>query len=152
MTEKKLKVCMISSSGGHFEQLKMLKPLGDKYDLYWVTEKTDYNNSADYFLRQCSNSKIKYYFNLFLNCFISLKIFLREKPDFIVSTGTMVALPTIMLTKLFRKKLIYIETFARVNGATKAGKFFCKYADLFIIQWEALRKEYPNSVFGGSIY
>ena len=50
------------------------------------------------------------------------------------------------------KKVIYIETFARVNDCTRAGKLMYKIADLFIYQWEALEKFYPNGVFGGSIY
>ena len=28
---KEIKICLISSSGGHFEQLSMLKKLGEKY-------------------------------------------------------------------------------------------------------------------------
>ena len=39
----KHKVCFASSSGGHFEQLLMLKPLMDVYDSFIVTEKTDYD-------------------------------------------------------------------------------------------------------------
>ena len=34
------KVCFASSSGGHFEQLLMLKPLMNKYESFIVTEKS----------------------------------------------------------------------------------------------------------------
>ena len=27
-----------------------------------------------------------------------------------------------------------------------------KFADLFIVQWETLKKVYPNAVYGGGIY
>ena len=46
--EKRLKLCLISSSGGHFEQLCMLKKLSDKHDIFMVTEKTKYGGNADY--------------------------------------------------------------------------------------------------------
>ncbi len=36
---KKLKICIAASSGGHFEQLFMLRPL---YDSFVVTEHMDY--------------------------------------------------------------------------------------------------------------
>ena len=36
------KLCFAASSGGHFEQLSMLKPLMEKYDSFVVTEQTDY--------------------------------------------------------------------------------------------------------------
>ena len=44
---KKNKICFASSSGGHFEQLMMLKPLMEKYDSFIVTEKTSYKSNFD---------------------------------------------------------------------------------------------------------
>lgn len=44
MDEKKnVKICFAASSGGHYEQLMMLKPLMEKYDSFIITEKTDYS-------------------------------------------------------------------------------------------------------------
>lgn len=43
MKEKNIKICLASSSGGHFEQLVMLKPLIEKYSGYIVTEKIGYD-------------------------------------------------------------------------------------------------------------
>ena len=152
--KKKLKLCLISSSGGHFEQLKMLKKLGKKYDIYIVTEKTEYDEDCDYTLPAGSSSKLVSMWHLFLNVFLSLKLFLKEKPDAVLSTGTMVAFPTILWAKIFGKKVIYIETFARVYGGTRAGKFVYKHHlyDLFIYQWETQKDEYPDGVYGGGIY
>lgn len=42
MKKEKIKICFAASSGGHYEQLMMLKPLMEKYDSFVVTEKTDY--------------------------------------------------------------------------------------------------------------
>ena len=36
------KICFAASSGGHFEQLMMLKPLMEKYESIIVTEHTGY--------------------------------------------------------------------------------------------------------------
>ena len=148
----KKKICLISSSGGHFEQLKMLKKLEDDYDVFWVTEKTEYTENADYFLLQTGLKDKKYKSKTFKNLIESIKIWRIEKPDFVISTGTMVALPMFLLAKLHRKKIIYIETFARVYDGTKAGKLMYKYSDLFIYQWEPLAEVYPEGIFGGSIY
>ena len=47
MDEKKnVKICFAASSGGHYEQLMMLKPLMEKYDGFVITEKTDYSAEA----------------------------------------------------------------------------------------------------------
>ena len=39
--KSKIKVCFAASSGGHYEQLLMLKPLMLKYKSFIVTEKTN---------------------------------------------------------------------------------------------------------------
>ncbi len=151
--QKKIKkICLASASGGHFEQLQRLKPLLERYEGFIVTEKTDFKISADYYVTQTGfkcKGWIKDSFKLFGEI---RKIWRKEKPDVVITTGTYIALPLMILCKLHRKKLIYIETFARVTDTTKAGKLMYKYADLFIYQWPELEKHYPEAVYGGSIY
>jgi len=149
---KKVKICLISSSGGHYEQLRMLKRLEDKYDVFWVTEATDYMSPADYYLIQTGLKDKIYIIKMLRNTFKSLVIWIKEKPDYVITTGTMIALPMSFFAKIFNKKLVFIETYARVYDGTKAGKLMYKFADLFIIQWESLKEIYPNAVYGGSIY
>jgi beta-1,4-N-acetylglucosaminyltransferase len=149
---KRIKLCLVSSSGGHYEQLKMLKPIAEKHDVFWVTENADYEVQADYLVRQIRPGKFNKAIILLLNLFISIGIWKKEKPDYVITTGTLAALPIIIIAKILRKKVIYIETFARIYDGTRAGMLMCKIADLFIIQWESLQEIYPNAVYGGSIY
>ncbi|MCZ0717181.1 PssD/Cps14F family polysaccharide biosynthesis glycosyltransferase [Aerococcus kribbianus] len=146
------KICLVSSSGGHYEQLKRLKALEEEHDIFWVTEKTGFKSSADYYLNQTGLKDKWFPWKMVKNFGGSLKIWFKEKPDYIITTGTMVALPLCFIAKLFGKKIIFIETFARVYDGTKAGKLMYKYADLFIVQWEPLLEIYPDAVYGGSIY
>ena len=148
------KICLISSSGGHFEQLKMLKKLSKNHDVYVVTEKTEFKDECDYTLFAGNKIKAIYMWHLFLNVFCSLYHLFKEKPDVIISTGTMVAFPTIVWAKIFGKKVIYIETFACVHEGTKSAKFIYRHHlyDMFIYQWEYLKDEYPDGVYGGGIY
>ncbi len=156
---KQIKVCLISSSGGHYEQLKMLKKLEKKYTVYIVTEKTEYDNGAAYTLFASGKyrgpfKKVVGYSRFALNSLLSLFIFLKERPDVIISSGTKVAVPTVFWGHLFRKKVIYIETFARINDGTKAAKIVYRHHwyDLFLYQWEPLKDLYPDGVYGGGIY
>lgn len=147
-----LKICLISSSGGHYEQLRMLKKLEDKYDIFWVTEATKYTSNSDYYLMQTGMKDIFWILKMTRNIFKSFNIWIKEKPDIVITTGTMIAIPMCFIAKLFGKKFIYIETFSRVYNGTRAGKFMYKFADLFIIQWKSLKEVYPNAIYGGSIY
>lgn len=143
---------LISSSGGHFEELKQLSPLSEVYELIWVTEKTSYNLNVDYYLKQTGSKSKAFIIDMIYNAFITIYIWGKERPDVVISTGTMVAIPSFFLAKIFRKKTIFIETFARIYDGTKTGLYLYKYADLFIYQWESLREIYPNGIYGGSIF
>ena len=47
MKNKAKKLCFAASTGGHFEQLMMLKPLMKKYDSFVITEKTKYDVNVE---------------------------------------------------------------------------------------------------------
>lgn len=148
----KKKILLISSSGGHFEELKQLQPLSEKYDLIWVTEKTEYKLEVDYLLKQTGSKSKLFILDMIYNAFLSIRIWVKERPDVIISTGTMVAIPMFFLAKIFKKKTIFIETFARIYDGTKTGMLLYKHVDLFIYQWESLSKLYPKGHYGGSIF
>ena len=44
---KNVKVCFAASSGGHYEQLTMLKPLMQKNDNFVIKEKNEYRNTNE---------------------------------------------------------------------------------------------------------
>lgn len=156
MSKKNKKICFAASSGGHFEQLMMLKPLMDKYDSFILTEKTKYTLSDEkhniMYMRQVNRREWNWIFAIIYNAIKSLFIFLREKPDVIVCTGALAMLPMCLICKIFRRKLIFIESFAKVTSATQTGKFLYKYADEFYVQWEQMLKVYPKAKYMGGIY
>ena len=87
-----------------------------------------------------------------INSIRTLWIWLKEKPDFVVTTGTMVAYPFYLLSILTKKKFVFIETFGRADMPTVAGKLMEKHSDLFIVQWETQVKHYKKAVYGGCLY
>lgn len=153
---KNIKVCFAASSGGHYEQLMMLKPLMDKYDSFVITEKTLYDAEAKgektYYLKQVNRKEKSFLIRMIANSFLSLHIFFVEKPDMIICTGVLAMIPMCLLMKLFGRKLIYIESFAKVTSPTKTGKLLYKYADQFYVQWESMKQLYPNAIYLGGIY
>ena len=120
------KVCFIASSGGHFEQLMMLKPLMKKYDSFIVTEKTNYSVSNlefnTYYLHQVNRREKSFIFRMIGNSLKTLKILISERPDVVISTGALATIPMCLFGKIFGKKIIFIESFAKVNSQTLTGK------------------------------
>ena len=146
------KLCLVSSSGGHWEQLQKLQPLIDKYDGFMVTEKTQFDANAKYLMMQTDLKDKLMIFKMLVNSVRALKIWIKERPDFVITTGTMVAYPFYLLSILTRKKFVFIETFGRANMPTVAGKIMEKHTDLFIVQWETQKKHYKKAVYGGCLY
>ena len=154
------KVIFISSTGGHLSELLQLKPLFQEYDFHLITEKTQstiglkdvYQSRMHYLVYGTKLHLPVYLFKFMFNILKSLLLFIKLWPDVIVTTGTHTAVPMCYIAKLFRKKVIFIETFANSETATESGKMVYPIADVFIVQWESMLKCYPNAVYGGWIY
>lgn len=160
MNEKK-NVLFISSTGGHLTELLQLSPLFDNYDFHLITEKTPANLSlvdtygkekVGYMVYGSKSQPLTYLFHFSYNCIKTVIYYLRWKPDYVVTTGTHTAVPMCKLMHWCHKKVIWIETFANSSTPTASGKMIYPIADLFIVQWESMKKVYPNAVYGGKIF
>lgn len=156
MSKASPKLCFAASSGGHYEQLMMLKPLMERYDSFVLTERTQYQAKAKgertYYVPQINRKEKTVLLKLIANGFRCLGIFIKERPDVIVCTGVLAMLPMCLLMKLFGRKLVYIESFAKVTSATESGQLLYRFADQFYVQWESMKAIYPNATYLGSIY
>ncbi|MFD1735193.1 PssD/Cps14F family polysaccharide biosynthesis glycosyltransferase [Bacillus salitolerans] len=156
--KKRKKVMFISSIGGHFTQLMQLEPLFNKYEYIIVTEKSSITEKFKekhpmaFLVYGARNYPFKYLFKFSFNIMKSLYLFIRERPDVIVTTGVHTSVPMCYIAKLFGKKVIFIESFAKSTSPTLSGKLVYPIADLFIVQWETMKEIYPKAVYGGSIY
>lgn len=154
--KKKIKICFAASSGGHYEQLLMLKPLMEKYDSFVITEKTNYSAETKgekiYYLNQVNRKEKNFIWTMIQNVWKSIGIYRKEKPDVIICTGVLAMIPICMISKMMGKELIYIESFAKVTSPTETGKLLYKFADRFYVQWESMLKFYLKAVYLGGIY
>ena len=145
------KVLFIASTGGHLNELMQLEPLFEKYNYSIITEKDKTNES----LKEKYGTRTKlftYIFKYFYLCLKTIYLYFKIRPNAIVTTGTHTAGPMCIIGKIFKSKVIYIETFANRNKKTATGKLIYKIADLFIVQWEEMLELDPKAVYGGSIY
>lgn len=156
-TNKK-KVLFVSGVGGHLTQMLQLKSIFNDYNYVLITEKNDVTiNLKDkynirYYIYCNKKNFIKYFFINVLNAFHSIFTFFKEWPDVIVTTGPNTAIPLCYLGFIFRKNVIFIESFAKKEGKTLAGKLAYPVATTFIVQWESMLKYYPKAKYFGGIY
>ncbi|HXF64897.1 MAG TPA: PssD/Cps14F family polysaccharide biosynthesis glycosyltransferase [Caldilineaceae bacterium] len=138
-----MKVCLVSSAGGHFtETLQILDAFtGD--EIFFVTwhsaREADIQAIAPaYFLEPFGTSPWR--------AMASLPrvaaILRREQPDVIISLGAEIALPFFFLAKLMGIRTIFIESWCRIDDLSKTGKLLYRVADEFLVQWPELLKRY----------
>lgn len=151
-----MKLCFVSSSGGHWEELMCLKALASEHDSFYITEEG--GQSADsglaqiYTCRQI-NRREKGFLLHFLKLFSFASKTLRQiGPDAVITTGALVAFPFCLIAKLRGIKVIYIESFARVENKSLTGRLVYPFADLFLVQWESMLKCYPKAKYVGGIF
>ena len=113
-----MKVCFVTSSGGHLTHLMQLKPWWNDKERVWVTfnkadSKSILKDEKKYWCYFPTNRNVK---NLIKNTFLAFKVLKKERPDFIISTGAAVAIPFFYLGKLFGAKTIYIEVYDRIDS------------------------------------
>ena len=156
----KKRVMFIASTGGHLKELLQLESMFENYEYCLITEKTksnmylkgEYKDKVHYLIYGTKHHILSYPFKLLTNCFISLYYYLHYRPDYIITTGVHTAGPMCCIGKILGSKIIYIETFANMVTKTSTGKILYYISDQFIVQWESMKKLYPNAVYGGWIF
>ncbi len=151
-----MKICFTASSGGHLEEISCLYPIAEEHSSFLITEKSGEIKSKwgnnTYYLRQINRKEPLFIFH-FIRLFIeAAKIIKAEKPDCVISTGALMTYPVCVIAKLKKIKIIYIESFARVDEPSLTGRLMYPLADLFLVQWEEMKKVYPKAIYAGGIF
>ena len=149
MFRKRDILCVVCSAGGHLTEA-LLAIDGVDYPAFLVTYRLPHverslSSQEHYFITNPHKNPWKYVTNFFQ----SLRIYLRKRPRFILSTGSGMAIATCLIGKLFGSKIIYLESGARIHSPSLTGRLLYHVADLFIVQWEQLLNHFPTAVYGG---
>ena len=98
------------------------------------------------------SSRKDFVWKMLKNAWKSLQLYKKEKPDVVICTGVLAMIPMCLIAKIAGKKLVYIESFAKVTSPTETGKLLYKFADQFYVQWESMLSIYPKAIYLGGIY
>lgn len=167
-----MKVGIISSTGGHLTQALSIMEAFENQECFLVIHnfptvkkfnspqfkriyrlKILYNYSLGIKLTTSRSIWLGVYLTLFKDIFELIKIFLKEKPDILFSTGSEIAIPAFFVGKyFFGTKLIYLESFSRIKNLSLTGKVLYRISDLFLVQWpDLLKKTGPKAFYHGRL-
>ncbi len=151
------KVMFVSSSGGHLTELLKLQSLFTNFDYMLVTEETKITKKLSEkfnvkYMKYGSRQYIFSYVFIFLfNMFRSIELMITFNPKVVITTGAHTGGIVCFIAKLFGKKVIYIESMAKVNTLSMTGKFVYLFVDKFYVQWEELADKYAKSEYLGRL-
>jgi UDP-N-acetylglucosamine:LPS N-acetylglucosamine transferase len=135
------KIGLICSHGGHLVEVLQLSEAFEGFPFFLLTydEKAAADQKNAYYIKNFAKNP----FHLLMGVFKIITIFLRERPKILFSTGAEIAIPSFYIGKfLFGARLIYLECSAQVYSPSLTGRWVYPIADLFLVQWEPLLKQY----------
>jgi len=135
-----MKVCLISSSGGHMTELKQVVSAlpkilsAKKYNYFFITmNRTDTHDMKNtYFMVDTSRNP----FTIFWNFIQSIGLFFKTKPDIVITTGGGFSVPFCYIAKLFGKKIIVFESFCRIKSKSLSSRLLYPITNRFFVQWK----------------
>jgi UDP-N-acetylglucosamine:LPS N-acetylglucosamine transferase len=133
-------------------QMLALKPAWEDLDHRWVTLKaadtkflldpgeTDFAHGPTY--RNVPN--------LLRNLRLAWSIVRQYKPHVILSTGAALAVPFFVIGRLLGVRLVYVESFTRVQRLALTGRMVYPLSDAFFIQWPTSSGR-KRAIYAGSV-
>lgn len=142
-----MKIILVCSTGGHFRTLKQLHPFWGKYNHCWVTFRTTPTETAllgskVYWAWSPTNRNLP---NLVRNFFLAWKVISQERPQLVISTGAGVAVPFLILAKLFGSKTAFVESITRVEKLSLSARLSLPFLDALYVHWPQLQANYPKA-------
>ncbi|CEG49672.1 Predicted glycosyltransferase [Plasmopara halstedii] len=167
---QQIRVMAVLGSGGHTtELLKLMKRL--HRDIYtpvtFVIAETDKTSQTktelDWKPKDCDSfafiprSREVEFMIIILNGILTMWLISR-RPQLVLCNGPGTCIPICIAVVLFRvlgihtdSKIIFCESFARVQHLSLTGKMLYYVADEFVVQWPQLQVKYPRTKHLGVI-
>ena len=143
--DRKKRVLAVASGGGHWVQLLRLRPAFEDQDVAYVSVHPDYSNDVTGYRFFVINDATRWNkVGLVRMAIRLLVIFLRFRPDVVISTGAACGYFALRFAKLMGASTIWIDSIANVEELSMTGRLVKSYADLWLTQWpELARPEGP---------
>ena len=144
-----MKLCIVSSCGGHLTEVRRLRPAYAIYEHFYIL-----NDHAilpgdmqgqTYFIKHSERD-----WRFFVNLWEAFAILRRERPQVILSTGAGPAVPVAIVGRLlYSTKVIFVETLTSVRRPSLTARIMYYLAHRFFYQWEGLARFFPRGTYGG---
>jgi beta-1,4-N-acetylglucosaminyltransferase len=146
-----MKVCIVSSCGGHLTEVRcLLAAYRDLPHFYVLNDKAllpDDMQGKTFFIAHSERD-----WKFLLNLWEAFAILRRERPTVILSTGAGPVVPFALIGRLlFGTRVVFVETITRITRPSMTGRIMYWLAHDFFYQWKSLRSHFPKGTYGGPL-
>lgn len=151
-----LRICVGASAGGHMNELLKLLEASRSWPqppAFYVTtlealaEKVAQLGPV-YIIGECNRQHPLKALGVLMR---SLRVVLKERPDVVITTGSLPLAMVCLSAKLFGAKIVWIDSIANIERFSLSGRMMLPFADLFLTQWPELAQRYKNVEYAGAI-
>lgn len=151
---KQLEMWRVASSS----QVLLLRFLSSKKD---ASDSPEADEPSDYVVERIPRSRELHQSWLttvpttFYAILASAPILLRHSPDVIICNGPGTCVPIVLMAFLLavlgvkRARVVFVESFCRVETLSISGRLLYHLADHFVVQWPQLTNKYPRAKYHG---
>lgn len=149
-------LCVGASSGGHMVELQALL----QHAAQWPVIPTMHvatlgalghstsDASRTFTIGECNRSTPIAAARVFSR---SVAIVYRERPDVVVSTGSLPLALFCLAARIFGARIIWIDSVSQTDGLSLSGRLVRRFADLFLVQWPEVAAHCPGTVYEGEL-
>jgi UDP-N-acetylglucosamine:LPS N-acetylglucosamine transferase len=147
-------VLLVCSSGGHLLQLVSLSAAWEDLSTAWVSfDKSDVRSllagERVIAAHGPTNRNIP---NLIRNLRLAQKVVHRLRPRVIVTTGAGVAVPFAWLGRLSGARVVYVESFTRIDTISLSCRLIRPVADRVYVQWPEAKPLVRGARYVGNVF
>ncbi len=138
--KRSLKIGLICSHGGHLTEMLELSEAFEEHTCFYFCYDASTTRSLPraYRVSNMARNPIEFIKNIFR----LWRIFRKERPDLLISTGAEIAIPALLTGKLMGIPMLYIECGAQVTTPSLTGRIMSRIATRFYVQWPELLVPY----------
>jgi len=155
--KNRLKICAGASAGGHMNELLQLLA----YAQTWPVQPAFYLTTLDILSEKLTESGPTYVIGecnrhhpllAMLTLSRCIKIAFKERPDVVITTGSMpMALFCLTSKFLVGTQIIWIDSIANIEKFSMSGRLIHTFADLFLTQWPELARMDSKAECAGAL-
>jgi UDP-N-acetylglucosamine:LPS N-acetylglucosamine transferase len=151
---ERVDVLLVCSSGGHLLQLLSLRPAWEGFARAWVTFDTSdarslLRDEPVYAAHGPTNRNLK---NLARNLAVAWRVVRRTRPAVVLTTGAGVGVPFAWVGRLLGARVVYVESFTRIDGPSLSCRLIAPAADRIYVQWPSLGQTLRGARYAGSVF